>query len=744
MAPGETIDRTLAALSLAIGDGHRLQADDIDLDDPSQARFGAYTLVEPIGRGGAGLVFRARQESLDRDVAIKLLNVRLVDEAIRARFSFEARSAAALNHPNIVQILEIGEQSGIGYIAMQLVRGPSLAEAIAQTQPSLERSVEWMLKLCDAVSYAHGLKLLHLDLKPANVLIDERGEPLVADFGLARRMDASGEVQAQEVSGTPAYMAPEQVLIKEFRLGVATDIYALGAILYELLCGRSPHGRGTTAEVLQRALAGQISSPRSQRPDVPRDLEAICMKCLELRAGDRYPNVQALAEDLRRFAAGLQVSVRPLGSGERFRRWFAREPKFATALATLLVAAIGGGLVLAQLYREAGRERDGAEGMARLLMNQVGAEERPILPAPEAGWRTPVIDCTLEGITCDAGVDPFSGFDSHLPMAQRERFIASLRDYVPQIQAWGHPRLSRQLAGALDEYAGGLRMPANARRAAAVGSHQGFVFAYFLAKDLDDSSLDATTVRDWFERAAAQAKEPWEVQTLAQSCDSHWPSCQRLIQRFRQTQPDNAEAWMLSMPKSPGPEGDAVLQRIADAPNWDLHQNEFLGAAMDFAQQLASAPSGDMPLATPEEIAGSAWFHTGLAPYPLKYCESAFLERDVPAVRANCRRIFARIGPETKPTLLDEVLAGIMLVRMAPDDASLEQARKRLRDARWIHSAWAQLKSRQLPKAKEGIPIIRQLGEFGYFREEVRKAGLPVEAPPEFVMREPLPWQRKP
>lgn len=241
---------------------------EIDLSDPAQCQFGAYTFIERLGAGGMGVVYRARQDSLQRDVAIKLLNVSLGDDApALARFRFEARSAAALNHPNIVQILEIGQEQGIAFIAMQLVRGQTLRERIATQRPPPKEAANLVLRLCEAVGYAHKLHLLHLDLKPSNVLIDERGEPLVADFGLARRMDQKGQAEAQKVSGTPAYMAPEQVLIKQFRLSAQTGIYALGAILYELLCGVSPHGHGPTDEMLQRALAGKIPTrTRSTHP----------------------------------------------------------------------------------------------------------------------------------------------------------------------------------------------------------------------------------------------------------------------------------------------------------------------------------------------------------------------------------------------------------------------------------------------------------------------------------------------
>ena len=352
--------RTLAALSLALATGRSLGEVEIDLTDPAQCRFGAYTLVERIGVGGMGLVYRAHQLSLERDVAIKILNMEFsANSEALARFRFEAKSAAALNHPNIVQILEIGDVDGIAFIAMQLVRGETLADRIGRERPGISAAVALMLKLCDAVGYAHRLQLLHLDLKPANVLINERDEPLVADFGLARQMNSKGQVESQEVSGTPGYMAPEQVLIKEFRLSVGTDIYALGAILYEMLCGLPPHGRGAAADVIQRALAGQIQSPRAINSAVPKDLEAICLKCLNLRSAERYGSVEALADDLRRFANGLPVSVRSPTRRERLQRWYAREPKFASALAVLMLLALGGSFVFASLYREAERERAG-------------------------------------------------------------------------------------------------------------------------------------------------------------------------------------------------------------------------------------------------------------------------------------------------------------------------------------------------------------------------------------------------
>ncbi len=203
----------------------------LDFADPQQRRFGDYELLAELGRGGMGVVYRARQLSLDRIVALKFIAAGLSDTHQVARFVGEARAAARLVHPNIVPVYEVGSVGEIHYFSMPLIDGVSLEQRLQQEMATPEL-LRLLLRVCEAVDYAHRLGLLHLDLKPSNVLIDERGEPLIADFGLARHMDDSGAVQAQEVSGTPSFMAPEQILIKQYRLTAATDLYALGALAY--------------------------------------------------------------------------------------------------------------------------------------------------------------------------------------------------------------------------------------------------------------------------------------------------------------------------------------------------------------------------------------------------------------------------------------------------------------------------------------------------------------------------------
>jgi hypothetical protein len=327
---------------------------EIDLDDPVQRRFGDYELVERIGHGGMGVVYRARQLGLDRDVALKLLAAGpWASEEFVARFRREARHAARMKHPNIVEIYEFGERDGLNFFSMRLVEGPSLAQRVAREGAMPEREAAACVRLlAEAMDYAHRLDVLHLDLKPANVLTGLAGEPLIADFGLARRVDASGLGAGEEISGTPSYMAPEQALLRSHPLTASTDIYGLGAILYELLCGQPPFAAGDAQSTLERVVAEPPRPPRQLKPTVSRDIEAICLKCLEKEPAARYASARELADDLQRFVEGRPVSARPLGPRQRLARWTRREPKLALAVGSALLAlAVGAGATALQWSR---------------------------------------------------------------------------------------------------------------------------------------------------------------------------------------------------------------------------------------------------------------------------------------------------------------------------------------------------------------------------------------------------------
>jgi len=343
----------------------RAERPGIDLQDPRQREFGDYELIEEIGRGGMGCIYRARQRNLGREVAIKLLSAgHRASEALIESLRREAQNAALLQHPNIVVVHEMGEHAGLIYFAMQLVRGRSLSQCLLAEGPMPPRRAAALLRtVAEAVDYAHRLGVLHLDLKPGNILVDGAGVPLVADFGLARRLEQALEVANDGIAGTPSYMAPEQAQLDGAALSPATDVWALGAVLYELLTGEPPFCTGDPARTLQLLLRGHVRRP-SRLHAVPADLEAICLKCLDKEPTRRYPGTRALADDLGRYLDGRAVSVRPLNALQRLARWAQREPRFAIAAALALCALLAGIAVTALQWRRA--ERDAQAVVVRL------------------------------------------------------------------------------------------------------------------------------------------------------------------------------------------------------------------------------------------------------------------------------------------------------------------------------------------------------------------------------------------
>ena len=316
---------------------------ELDLTDPAQRLFGGYELLELIGEGGMGVVYRARQIGLDREVAVKLLAAGpWASSEFVERFRREAQNAARMQHPNIVAIYEVGDAEDLQFFSMRLVRGDSMAAMLRRDGklPAM-RAAQLLRTIAEAVDYAHRLGVLHLDLKPANVLLDENGTPHVADFGLARRLDQGLAADNNEVSGTPSYMAPEQAIAGAQKITPATDIWGLGAVLYELVTGEPPFLASTPHGTLRLVVEGTVRSPRRLTPDLPLDLEAIILKCMSRDTAKRYASGRALVEDLSRFIEGREVSARPLNQAQRAMRWARREPRLAStgllAVAALLI-----------------------------------------------------------------------------------------------------------------------------------------------------------------------------------------------------------------------------------------------------------------------------------------------------------------------------------------------------------------------------------------------------------------------
>jgi serine/threonine protein kinase/tetratricopeptide (TPR) repeat protein len=314
------------------------------------ADFGDYELLEVIGRGGQGVVYRARQKSLNRTVALKVVALgHWASEAHLKRFRREAEAAASLDHSGIVPIYEIGERDGSCYFSMKLVEGGQLDEAAKRESMPIRRAVELIAKVARTVHYAHGHSILHRDIKPGNILLDQKGEPHLTDFGLARLVETESTVtRTLEVLGTPSYMAPEQAVGNNDAVSGATDVYGLGAVLYQLLTGQPPFAGGTTYETIKLLLDTEPRQPRMFNPKIDRDLSTICLKCLEKDPKRRYSSALALTEDLERWLKHEPILARHTGILIRSKKWVRRNPTSTLLAASLVALAAAAGWIISK------------------------------------------------------------------------------------------------------------------------------------------------------------------------------------------------------------------------------------------------------------------------------------------------------------------------------------------------------------------------------------------------------------
>jgi tetratricopeptide (TPR) repeat protein/tRNA A-37 threonylcarbamoyl transferase component Bud32 len=306
--------------------------------------FGDYEINRELGRGGMGVVYHARQVSLNRPVALKMIRAGiLADDADLRRFQNEAEAVALLDHEGIVPVYEVGEHEGQKYFSMKLVEGGNLAEQLTRFIDNPRAAATLLAEAALAVHHAHIRGILHRDLKPANVLIDTEGHPHVTDFGLAKRVEADPELTASGVIlGTPAYMSPEQAAGHRGTITTATDVYGLGAIFYALLAGKAPFGRESLIDTLEAVRSRPPEPPSTINAKVPRDLETICLKCLKKDPRRRYAGAQALAEDLKAWLNSRPISARRVGKAERAWLWCKRRPAVAALTAAVLLASLGG------------------------------------------------------------------------------------------------------------------------------------------------------------------------------------------------------------------------------------------------------------------------------------------------------------------------------------------------------------------------------------------------------------------
>jgi serine/threonine protein kinase len=377
-----------------------------------------------------GVVYLARQIGLGRLVALKMLPAEAQsNSAALARFRTEAEAVGRLQHPNIVQVYEVGEADGRPYLALEYVDGTSLARTLAGKPLPARQAAELVQTLARAIHVAHQQQIVHRDLKPANVLLQiancrlqidgESGDksaisnlqsaiPKITDFGLAKLLDgAVGQTQSGAVLGTPPYMAPEQAASKSRDIGPATDVYALGAILYEALTGRPPFQGETPLETLQQVVGEEPVSPSRLRPKLPRDLETICLKCLQKEPARRYGSAAALADDLQRWREGRPIQARRIGVLGRTGRWCRRNPKLASALGAACLFLVLGTLVSSLLAIRADREAASAR------TRSYASEMRLANLDWEAGRASMVQQRLQEQEPPSAGASDLRGFEWH-------------------------------------------------------------------------------------------------------------------------------------------------------------------------------------------------------------------------------------------------------------------------------------------------------------------------------------------
>jgi hypothetical protein len=386
----DRLDRQAADLRLSADPNRTTDATLPAAELPRVRYFGDYELLEVIARGGMGVVYKARQVSLNRLVALKMiLKGELAAPRDVARFRAEAEAAAHLDHPHIVPIYEVGDHDGQQYYAMRYVEGTSLTRS---PRAEARQEAGLVATVARAVHYAHQHGILHRDLKPSNILVDAAGTPLVADFGLAKRVDADRSLtESGALVGTPRYMAPEQASGRK-DLTVAADVYSLGVVLYERLTGQTPFGGETALELLRQVREAEPPRPSSISPGLNRDLETICLKCLEKDAAKRYGSAEALADDLERWLRGEPIKARPVGQAERLCRWCRRNPVVAGLSAGLIATLLAGTAVslafgLRAEHRRAQAEQaqdDLEQALARSLVRPLNPERDNELSEPEA------------------------------------------------------------------------------------------------------------------------------------------------------------------------------------------------------------------------------------------------------------------------------------------------------------------------------------------------------------------------
>lgn len=410
--------------------------------------IGDYELLEEVARGGMGIVFRAQQKTLGRIVAVKMmLTGKFANDADIRRFQIEAHAAANLQHPNIVPIHEVGQHEGLHYFSMDFVEGRSLSAILHENPLSAKQSAIYVRQMADAIHYAHQQGTLHRDLKPSNILIDKRDQVRITDFGLAMRVDAESDLtRTGQLVGTPSYMPPEQAQGKRSLIGPGSDVYSLGAILYECLTGRAPFRADSVMKTIEQVIHVEAPSPRVLSPGLPRDMETICLKCLEKEPHRRYGTAQLLANDLGRFLRGEAITARPLSSPARIWRWTKRHPSGAALAVVGFVAALSVSLVImahnynAQLHSVNSRLETTAAELGNTLVKLEATLQNVQAEKDEADrQRKKAKEAELKAMQFQYAATMVQ-VDGARQQNQPERVLQLLRSVIPENADQGDPR----------------------------------------------------------------------------------------------------------------------------------------------------------------------------------------------------------------------------------------------------------------------------------------------------------------
>jgi hypothetical protein len=720
----------------------------IDLSDPVQRRFGDYELLEKIGQGGMGVVYRARQHGLERDVALKLLAAGpWASEEFVERFRREARSAARMQHPNIVEIYEFGHRDGLNYFSMRLIDGESLAQHLTASGPMAPRAAAVLLRtLAEAMDYAHRLGVLHLDLKPANVLLTTGGTPLIADFGLARRIDA-GHEGGSEISGTPSYMAPEQAQLEAQPLSASTDIYGLGAVLYECLTGNAPFLGGSAQSVLERVLVESPVPPRKLRPDLPADLEAICLKCLEKDPARRYPSARAMADDLGRFIEARPVSVRPLGIVQRARRWRQREPRLAAALALAVAVLVAGVATTTWQWRQAVAQRNVAEEAKRRATAErdrakVAGEIGAFLFANEAGAETHV----------ERAQDLVSWLRKRWPGNEQLQADA-LTAFAASVGEAGSGG-DTLLAATVQVLGADYRRQAIEALQAGTDPNRDLYSALLTWSEVGEESGRKRFLSYLRAAVAANPDDPLTLQVASVYCPSVGKQTECAIpdaaNKLARVAPDNAYSWLLLSMASWDPASKrSALHEAAQREKLD----DMLGAtytAYVRAFRVANVPvppllSQPLAVLAPGQGAQSSIADSEAHNFPIavwqpmvNYCVPADLGSLPAPVRDDCRAASVRMA-RSSSGLITRMIGVAIATNVSRGTPLVEEMRAIRRQYAYLGSVDDKITTRQaMGYAQQYLDDVVKHGELMAMQRRVEFFGLPGQAPANWKPENPV------